>query len=705
MLRHIDVFALRRAARAAIVMPAGFAFADLVIENQDTTLFAAFGSFAILVLADFGGPPRARLLAYLALVVAGAVLIALGTVCSQTRWLAVAAMAVVGFVALFSRLIGSYFAAAGFAPLLLFIIPVAIPGPASAIPDRLAGWALAAAVAIPAAMLLWPTRTSDELRAGAARACRALADVIDPAPPGDASTLADRTQAASSAVAELRRSFAATPFRPTGSTGPTEAVAFLVDALDWLCDVAASPPSGADPCREENREADEAAAAALRASGSDLDGRSRELSLQRLDDASAAVERTLARRLGDIAERDAIALSAATESSFRTREVALIVREIGINARRATGQRASAQGREAARATRALLLAHASPRSASFRNSLRGAAGLALAVVVIEVASVQHGFWVALAALLVLRSNALGTEATIVSALAGTIGGIVVGGLLIYAVGSEEAALWALLPPAVLLAAYAPRAISFAVGQAGFTLVVLIIFNIIAPTGWELGLVRVEDVAIGCAISLAAGLLLWPRGLESLFRYSVGTAYARAADYAASAAERVAEPGGAEAADAAVGSARAAARAAAARLDDALRQYRAESGRQRASMDTLATLVAGATRVRLIAFSLSTLATARGDSHLGRCGQALIVEAESARRWYEAFDRALVERTAVVAPRAEDERGDSVIRCVSESLPPGRNSADSALSLVWAAEHVYSLRRLGAGLVGPAGEL
>lgn len=44
---------VKRAARAAIVMPAVVASADNVINNQRTTFLAAFGSFAILVLADF----------------------------------------------------------------------------------------------------------------------------------------------------------------------------------------------------------------------------------------------------------------------------------------------------------------------------------------------------------------------------------------------------------------------------------------------------------------------------------------------------------------------------------------------------------------------------------------------------------------------------------------------------------------------------
>lgn len=41
---------------------------------------------------------------------------------------------------------------------------------------------------------------------------------------------------------------------------------------------------------------------------------------------------------------------------------------------------------------------------------------------------------------------------------------------------------------------------------------VILIFNLISPAGWQVGLVRVEDVAVGTAISVVVGILLWPRG-------------------------------------------------------------------------------------------------------------------------------------------------------------------------------------------------
>jgi len=82
-------------------MPAVFAFADKVIGQPQTSIFAAFGSFAMLVLVEFGGPPRTRLVAYLGLASVGAAFITLGTLCSREPWLATGAMAVVGFAILF----------------------------------------------------------------------------------------------------------------------------------------------------------------------------------------------------------------------------------------------------------------------------------------------------------------------------------------------------------------------------------------------------------------------------------------------------------------------------------------------------------------------------------------------------------------------------------------------------------------------------
>src|SRR5207245_8133701 len=107
------------------------------------------------------------------------------------------------------------------------------------------------------------------------------------------------------------------------------------------------------------------------------------------------------------------------------------------------------------------------------------------------------------------------TESTALRALGGTMLGFVLGALLLLGIGTSPAALWVALPIAVAVAAYAPGALPFTIGQAAFTVVVLVLFNLLAPAGWKVGLLRIEDVAIGCLVSLVVGGRFWPRGASS----------------------------------------------------------------------------------------------------------------------------------------------------------------------------------------------
>ena len=112
---------------------------------------------------------------------------------------------------------------------------------------------------------------------------------------------------------------------------------------------------------------------------------------------------------------------------------------------------------------------------------VRGAIGLALAVFVADTGGIQHAFWVVLGTLSVLRSNALSTGQNALRGLFGTAAGFVVGGVLVNLIGTNEPLLWVLLPISVLVAGFLPAAISFAAGQAAFTVLVMILFNLLAP--------------------------------------------------------------------------------------------------------------------------------------------------------------------------------------------------------------------------------
>jgi uncharacterized membrane protein YccC len=701
-----DLAALKSAARAAIVIPAVFALADKVIEQPQTSILAAFGSFAVLVLVEFGGPPRNRFLAYAGLTCVGAAFVTLGTLCSRNPWLAAGAMAAVGFGTLFSGAISGYFAAAATGAILTFVLPVTIPAPNSAIPDRLEGWGLASGAGICAVMLLWPPRWSADLQREAARALRAVADFVDVG----RDRLAEPARLAREAVDGLGRRFLGTQHRPTGPTGPTAALASLPDELDWLLSFLA--PTAGSPALElacsEDAEAMTAAATVLRTSAERLEGHDERPDFARLDAARDAVARALARRLPDLpaGTRDD-ALMEALEPPFRIRAVTYSARQVGGYALLATGADAPELGgedlaqptpaRAALAATEQLAVEHASVRSVWFQNSVRGAAGLAIAVFIAQRTGLQHSFWVVLGTLSVLRSNALGTGWSILSALAGTAVGLVVGALLVIGIGTHEAVLWGVLPVAILLAAYAPRAISFAAGQAGFTVVLFVLFNIIQPVGWSVGVIRVEDVAIGFAISLGVGLLFWPRGANALLRDDLAAAYARGVDYVVATARQLIEGGDAGAA------ARAgrAADAAVHQLDDAIRQYLAERSATEVNVEGVGALVGGASRVRRAAQSLTSLGRMMdGDLRLERCGENLDREIHALQSWYVTLGYALVNDRPVPPPHIRDAEGRSrLLACVRDAARSrDKATVHAALVLLWASQHLDNLWRLEAHL-------
>ena len=252
----------------------------------------------------------------------------------------------------------------------------------------------------------------------------------------------------------------------------------------------------------------------------------------------------------------------------------------------------------------ALVRRHATFRSVWFLNSLRAAVALAAAVAVADLSGVQHGFWVVLGTLSVLRTSAASTGATAWRGLAGTVVGFVVGAALLIGIGTNPDALWAVLPVAVLVAAYAPGTTPFLVGQAAFTVTIVVLFNLLAPVGWTVGLLRIEDVAIGCAVSLAVGVLFWPRGVVAVVADDLADAFRSGAAYLTQAvdwalSELMVPP-----------SAALAAASAAIRLDDAVRGFLTEQGSKRLSKEDLWALVNASSRLRLTAYTLAGLRTA-----------------------------------------------------------------------------------------------
>src|SRR5690242_10419528 len=647
--------ALRRATRTAIVMPAMFALGDKVIGNPQLATFAAFGSFAMLLLVDFGGSMAERFQAQAALIVTGGVFVCVATLASQTAWGAAVAMAVVGFGVIFAGVVSSVLAGATTALLLAFILPVSLAAPASAVPARLAGWAMAAGAALIATALLWPAPARDRLRGAAAAACRALAARLHAGiaylrSGMDEQFARERDHAvaqADQAIGALRSAFLATPYRPTGLSTPARTTVRLVDELNWLNSIVIQPGIHRGVGQEALR-VKEAAASVLDRAADLLDSRggsSDELDAALTELAAARAEmqagvmahlpvRSLRPASGPAADGEpASEFITSLDPAFRAKElsyaVSLIARNVELTA--AAEQRSWRErwlGRQpegvpgTLSAARERITSYLEPHSVWLHNSLRGAAGLGLAVLAARLTGVQHSFWVVLGALSVLRSNALNTGQDAIRAMLGTVVGFIVGAGLLAAIGTNTTLLWFLLPVAVFLAGVAPAVISFAGGQAAFTLTIVILFNIIQPSGWRVGLVRIEDVAIGVGVSLAVGVLFWPRGAAPALRQALAQAYADGAGYLAGTVRSGMSSGdpGTPALPAVAGDATRAA-AASRRLDDAFRTYLAERGTKRIPLADVTGLVTGVVGLRLEADAVLDLW--RGaDGQAGANGQA-----------------------------------------------------------------------------------
>jgi len=643
-----ELNSLHKAIKVAGAVTVGLAIGTL-IGNPALSLFASFGSVALLLFADFPGSRSARLGAYLLLVPIGALLIALGTLLSSHAVLAVVGMAVVGFVVLFAGVLSAATAAASRAALLAYVLPVTVPGPVADIPPRLAGWCIAAALAVPAAVFWWPPQDHDALRARAADACRAIADQLmakvaltaNPAPQSGPAT--DYAERASGAIAALRKQFRSSEFRPVGLTTGSRLLVQLVDRLEWLRSVVLRIPDGsAADWPAWNRDLVSACAGVLADAAQTMPvagHRPTFATRQQLDHALHGLE-SYRRQAIESLELVSVGLTGSSRDSGpddaapaggapATALSPALLHELGYTTRLA-GEAVANSAAADARPLLDRLLGRQHPdqvirpltaaqriaagainrRSVWFQNSVRGALGLAFAVLLAELTEVSHGFWVVLATMSVLRSSALNTGSTALRAIGGTIAGFLVGAALVFVVGTNPVALWVLLPFVVLVAAFVPAAISFAAGQAAFTVMVLVLFNIIDPVGWTVGLIRIEDILLGALAGLVTGVLLWPRGASAQIRHALAESF-RICAAALLAATRKTTSTPSPELDADLLQALLSARAAAGRLDDAFRQYQSERGSKSIPITELTIAFNTASRMRLAAEAIATMTPGR----------------------------------------------------------------------------------------------
>jgi uncharacterized membrane protein YccC len=486
--------------------------------------FLVFGAMALLVFADFGGKTRDRLFAYVLTALAGVLLIVIGTLASASLAFAVGVTAVVAFGLAGMGVLGGYYLSAQTALMLAFVLSVTSAAGIDALPDRIAGWSTAGVAAVVAAWLLWPRSSHVALHAMAASTIRAVAKILG-GPDQNAPQLEEATR---QQLAMLQHGFVVAQRRPSGVTRRDRALAELAADLDRAMSVARAAAAAPSHARVPEAGALQAVIVrALEASADVLEGSGDVRDIEPLVAAYAAYRVALDRSVAHALQAGATAESVLEELAVvrpmgRMWMVALAIVQ---NAEIVAGLQPTGPWHVTRLGAWDTFTEELAPASIWLRNSLRTSLGVTLAVLVTGVLALSHAFWAVLGTLSALRSNASATGRTALEALAGTAIGVLIAMPFVGATGREPWLLWSVLPILVFLAAYTPAAVHFVVGQVAFSILVVVLFNILAPADWTIGLVRLQDAALGVAVGALVGLLLWPRGARGQLRSALAALY------------------------------------------------------------------------------------------------------------------------------------------------------------------------------------
>jgi uncharacterized membrane protein YccC len=527
--------ALHRGIRAAVALPLGLAIAMYAIDDVSGATFTVFGSVGLLINADFAGAPLQRLGSYLATGAAGTVALVIGWAISPTTLMAVIVTVLVAFGLAFVNLLRGPVAVGTPAVLLIYVVAVSLVGTSTNLKAYLAGWWIAVVICTISALVLLPRNRQADARASLARAFSAMSGGLHGVWLASPAVAAETAFAEfESAVDDLDDRYGGQPFRTMGLTTRDQALQMLVAMVNSAhlllsdpVDVPLRPDAAPLPERDD----------LARCIVECLDNLAQSMTdptslptAARLDEArvrltSAFEGWVLAESTGGQPKEQ---VSQSIGADHELRMAALMIEQMVEIARVANGGEVEELERRPPvpslpRAT--IILSQLNPRSPWLRNALRSAFGLGLAVLVVQVTGVEKGFWVLLGVISILRFDAVGTRRFALQAVAGTIAGVIVATALVLTVGQHEWVLWLLLSVFVFLAAWSAIAVSYPVGQAAFSALVLVGMGILNwPPQPTLGLIRVEDVLLGAAVALVVGFLMWPRGAVGYLRLQLSDA-------------------------------------------------------------------------------------------------------------------------------------------------------------------------------------
>ena len=147
------------------------------------------------------------------------------------------------------------------------------------------------------------------------------------------------------------------------------------------------------------------------------------------------------------------------------------------------------------------------PESPLFRHAVRMSFVLCVSYLIIQLANLEHGYWILLTSLFVCQPNYNATKRRLMLRIAGTLTGILLGVPILYFIPSIKGQLTLIVISGVLFFAF--RSVRYAQATMFITLLVLLCFNLLGQ-GFDIIIPRIIDTVIGCLIAWIAVNFIWP---------------------------------------------------------------------------------------------------------------------------------------------------------------------------------------------------
>ena len=130
-------------------------------------------------------------------------------------------------------------------------------------------------------------------------------------------------------------------------------------------------------------------------------------------------------------------------------------------------------------------------------NAVGTATAMALAILLTRLVKVEHSFWVVLGVLPVLNVTSTLAGDTFWKVQVGTVIGFLFGGALVAVTGDHRHGTGLCCPSSLLRQPTPPAPSALHQVRRGFTVFAIVLFCILLPLQKDVGIRRVEDIALG----------------------------------------------------------------------------------------------------------------------------------------------------------------------------------------------------------------